>query len=185
MHEIERKEPQPTLSLWRRISAAVSPSTRRDRRWTRAGSTSSMIWNGKSSAFTNAKRCRRQDVFQSGGTRVGFQTQKPRGAFGISQAGLQFPAGLTGQDISNPRKQGFNGIMPCPANQPFHDLVRRYEKSLSSAFEIPKLDLIFDLPEGSPKHGSQFVRKTCRSRSVARRIPKCRKIAARCLREVT
>ena len=39
--------------------------------------------------------------------------------------------------------------------------------------------------EGSPKHSSQFVRKTCRSRSVARRIPICRKIAARCPREVT
>lgn len=47
--------------------------------------------------------------------------------------------------------------MPSPANQPFHDLVRRNEKSPHTAPVIPKLDLIFDLSEGSSKQLSQFV----------------------------
>jgi hypothetical protein len=94
-------------------------------------------------------RCRRQDAFQSGGTRIRFQTQKSRCAFGASQAGLQFPAVLTGQTVCNPLEQVFNGIMPSTADKSLYDLVRRNEEPLRAAFAIPKLDLILNLPEGS------------------------------------
>ena len=47
--------------------------------------------------------------------------------------------------------------MPSTADKPLYDLVRRNEEPLLAAFAIPKLDLILNLPEGSPKHGSQFI----------------------------
>ena len=158
VHEMKRKETQP-------VRVAVAAYRRRSLSIDAAGQALNQsgidIGNGVERQTECVHECqtrgRRRGALQRGGTRIGFQIQKPRRAFGLRQADLQFLARLTGQAIRNPCKQVFNGVIPSAANQPLHDLVQRHEKSARTALAISKLDLIFDLPEGSLKYLSEFA----------------------------
>ena len=158
VHEMEREEPQPPRFA---VAAHLGRGLTIDPPGQALNQSGIDIGHGVERQTERVHECQahccRQDALQSGGTRIRFQTQEPRGAFGIGQAGLQFPACLTGQAIGNPRKKVFNGIVPSPADQPLHDLVRRHEISPRAALAIPEFDLVLDLPERPLKHLGQFV----------------------------